>query len=671
MLGRGKGARACAAVLAVAACAATAALGSASVARGSAADRGAPLKDKWTRHARTYQNGRKDVTVVYGSPVNYRDSSGEWQPIDDTLVPSAAAGYAYENRADAYKVRFPADLSSEPVQLQLGNDSIGFALRGAHGHGAVHGPTARFAGALPQTDVSYTATGAGARELLTLNSPDAPRSFTYDLQLGGGVKAEQLGPRVVAFVKANRPVAYFVAPAMRDAAGATSSALTVSLAGDSVTVTPDRAWLDSAARAYPVTVDPDVLIFEGAAQDTYIESGAPDSYFAGDPLLRVGYDGTQAIRGLLNYDLDVNLPYGVTVDNAQLALYLESATSSAATPVSVYSVLDPWSYVTWQRYEWSYQHNAPLLWNTPGGDVDGAAVSTATVAPTPGATTTWDVTQLVQREVSGLTSPYGFLLKQDGEATSQALGFASSYSYDGNPQPTLTVTWEQPNTTGPAASIVTGSGEMFGSVPVGTTTPTQEVDIQNNGAAPLTVSSLALAGANPGDFKIVSTTCTSAPIPQWGFCKITLSATPTAAGNRWGTLVIADNAPTSPEHVALQVNATAAAPAPPAAAASVTPASLSFGSVRVGVTSATQWVTVQSTGGATLSISKVARTGTNPGDFSTVSDSCSGKHLAPGASCTIGVRAKPKAKGLRTATLRIADNDPSGGQSVSLSVTGY
>ena len=175
MLGRGKGARACAAVLAVAACAATAALGSASVARGSAADRGAPLKDKWTRHARTYQNGRKDVTVVYGSPVNYRDSSGEWQPIDDTLVPSAAAGYAYENRADAYKVRFPADLSSEPVQLQLGNDSIGFALRGAHGHGAVHGPTARFAGALPQTDVSYTATGAGARELPTLNSPDAPR----------------------------------------------------------------------------------------------------------------------------------------------------------------------------------------------------------------------------------------------------------------------------------------------------------------------------------------------------------------------------------------------------------------------------------------------------------------------------------------------------------------
>ena len=256
-----------------------------------------------------------------------------------------------------------------------------------------------------------------------------------------------------------------------------------------------------------MTVDPDMYTW-GAAQDTYIESGAPDGYFAGDPLLRVGYDGAQAIRGLLNYNLDVNLPASATVDSAQLALHLDSATTSASTAVSIHDVMDPWSYVTWQRYEWSYQHNAPLLWNTPGGDLDTSLSSTAAVAATPGTTTTWDVTQLVQKEVSGLTPPYGFELSQDGESTNQVLGFTSTYATDGNPQPTLTVTWEEPSRAGADAEIVTGSGDWFGTTPVGTTTPTQEIDIQNDGDAPLTFDSLALAGTSPGDFRIESTTCT-------------------------------------------------------------------------------------------------------------------------------------------------------------------
>jgi len=165
------------------------------------------VKGKWTRHARTYADGGKNVTVVYDGPVNYRDSSGEWQPIDDTLVPSGEPGYAYENKADGYTVRFPADLSNDPIRLQLdgqmGGGSIGFSLRGAHGPGRAHGASDTFAGALPHTDVSYTATALGARELLTLDSPAAPQSFRYDLALGHGVKAEQLGPRAVALLKAD------------------------------------------------------------------------------------------------------------------------------------------------------------------------------------------------------------------------------------------------------------------------------------------------------------------------------------------------------------------------------------------------------------------------------------------------------------------------------------
>src|SRR5207302_767104 len=162
-------------------------------------------------------------------------------------------------KADAYTLRLPADLSA-PVAFEEGGQSVALALRGAHGRGVAEGRTDRFANALPQTDVAYTATSVGAREPLTLASPSAPQSFTY------------------------------------------------------------------------------------------IPSGSPDTFVGGDPLLRVGSDGTQSIRGLLNFQLDTALPSGSVVDNAQLVLYLESESSTAPASVSVYGVTDPWNDATWNQY---------------------------------------------------------------------------------------------------------------------------------------------------------------------------------------------------------------------------------------------------------------------------------------------------------------------------------
>ena len=165
-----------------------------------------------------------------------------------------------------------------------------------------------------------------------------------------------------------------------------------------------------------MTVDPDVLTMNGANQDTYIESGSPDTFIGGDPLLRVGWDGTQTARGLLNFQLDTMFPTGSVIDDAQLALYLESESSGAPAPVSIYGVSDPWIDATWNQYDWDYQSRAPLPWNTPGGDYAPAPVSSlASVGGTTGASYTWDVTQLTQDEVDGALPPYGFLLKQQDE----------------------------------------------------------------------------------------------------------------------------------------------------------------------------------------------------------------------------------------------------------------
>src|SRR5204862_5682158 len=56
-------------------------------------------------------------------------------------------------------------------------------------------------------------------------------------------------------------------------------------------------------------------------------------------------------------------------------------------------------------------------------------------------------------------------------------------------------------TTAPAATLA-ASGLGFGAAQTGTTTAGQATPTKNTGNAPLTISSIALAGADPGEFTL-------------------------------------------------------------------------------------------------------------------------------------------------------------------------
>jgi hypothetical protein len=105
----------------------------------------------------------------------------------------------------------------------------------------------------------------------------------------------------------------------------------------------------------------------------------------------------------------------------------------------------------------------------------------------------------------------------------------------------------------------------------------------------------------------------------------------------------------------------------PAATAS---APLAFGGQSVLTSGAAQSVTLTNSGTVTLNVAMARRGGINPDDFQETSDGCSGTVLAPGASCTVGVRLVPNAAGARTASLLFDDNAASSPQTVGLSGTG-
>src|SRR5262249_2862453 len=101
---------------------------------------------------------------------------------------------------------------------------------------------------------------------------------------------------------------------------------------------------------------------------------------------------------------------------------------------------------------------------------------------------------------------------------------------------------------------------------------------------------------------------------------------------------------------------------------SLSPTSLGFGNQNVGTTSAAQTISLTNTGTAALTISSIAISGTNAGDFAQTNN-CSAT-LNVNTSCTISVTFTPSATGTRTASVIVTDNAAGSPQSVALGGAG-
>jgi probable HAF family extracellular repeat protein len=197
----------------------------------------------------------------------------------------------------------------------------------------------------------------------------------------------------------------------------------------------------------------------------------------------------------------------------------------------------------------------------------------------------------------------------------------------------------------------------FSTQAVGTTSGAKTATLKNTGTTSLTITAIAIVGINAGDFRQTHN-CGSA-LAAGASCSISLTFRPTASGTRAAAVSVSDNAPGSPEHVALGGVGTTA---------ELSPTSLSFGTVAIGTTSPAKTVTLTNVGATALTISGIAMTGADAGDFAQTHN-C-GTSLAAGASCSISVLFKPTASGARSAALSVTDNAGGSPQHVALGGTG-
>lgn len=210
---------------------------------------------------------------------------------------------------------------------------------------------------------------------------------------------------------------------------------------------------------------------------------------------------------------------------------------------------------------------------------------------------------------------------------------------------------------------LTPSEVDFGDVRVDQTSGVQGVTIENTGSAPLEIDPLVLGGTQSSDFALQSDTCSTQTLAPGATCLFEVSVTPAATGSRSAEVVVASNAPSSPDPVPLSANGIESA-------VGFAPATVDFGDARVGQTSTAQTLTVENTGSASLNLGTLALSGAGASELSIMSDDCSSQELAPAATCDVELTVTPDDAGAIVADLAVPSDAPTSPDLVSLHANG-
>jgi sugar lactone lactonase YvrE len=225
-------------------------------------------------------------------------------------------------------------------------------------------------------------------------------------------------------------------------------------------------------------------------------------------------------------------------------------------------------------------------------------------------------------------------------------GIVSIPSEAGNTSATLSGTGIAPTAT------LTPASYNFGDVTVGSTSSQLVLTFTNTSGATLHPGNAS--GTLPGlqFLATAATTCTGSAgstvvaLAPGASCNLAVEFAPTTAETQTGVVSIPSEAGTT----SASITGTGVAPAPPP---TVSPATLSFGNVTVGATSAAQTVTITNPATFALTLTSI---GLNGSGFSIqpAGTTCkSGPAIAAGASCTLSVIFTPAVAGAVSGSLTI------------------
>ena len=319
-----------------------------------------------------------------------------------------------------------------------------------------------------------------------------------------------------------------------------------------------------------------------------------------------------------------------------------------------------------------------VVTNSAGNATSNAATLTVNAAPVAPTITTQPANQTVTAGqtatftvVAAGTAPLGYQWQKNGVniagATSASYTTPATTTSDSGSTFAVVVNNTAGTVTSATATLtvnaapvpgiqVSSSSINFGNDVVGSNT-SQVLIITNTGTASLTITQVTETGS------AFSVSGFSLPlnVSVGQQTTVTVAFQPTAVGATSGNISIASNAPNSPTSVGLTGTGIAAT-----FTLSINPASLSFGNVTTGTSSASQNVTITNTGNSSVTISQITLSGSG---YSMTGGSAP-VTLSPLQNLNLSVQFSPVAAGSVSGSISIVSNASGSPATVSLAGTG-
>jgi RHS repeat-associated protein len=432
-------------------------------------------------------------TRTYPAPVNYRDSEGNWQPINEDLQEGDTSALA--NGQNSFDLALPEQLGAGAVRVSTEDGWISSELLGADTAAAeVESNSASYEAADGDLEFQLASLANGLKEDILLADRSQPSKFSYLLKSSAGLTPQRAEDGSIVFGDAKGERVFVLpAPIMLDSRPglpAISDGIAYDLAERGagewlLTIEADREWIESPDRVMPIRLDPSLTIPTPSLDCDYLLYNTSTSVnvgcgSTGFNKLRAQYKPAykEAVqereRSVLKFDTS-SIPSGAIVSEATVGLFAPYE-PLAISGIELRRATQSWdANVTWTKA------NATTSWTSAGGtfNAEGSEILTSERKELEG---WWNFSKglapIVQGWVSGTMSNQGLLIKLRSEegcvppaCTNSWATFNSSAATDATKRPYLSVVYGlKPSATTEAATSV------------GETTATLKGQVNPNGA---------------------------------------------------------------------------------------------------------------------------------------------------------------------------------------------
>ncbi|MEP6468151.1 MAG: DNRLRE domain-containing protein [Chloroflexota bacterium] len=389
------------------------------------------------------------VTTVAASPLHFPDEAGRWEVIDSGIVASDKAGYAWQNAANGFQAHFRRDLVGGFVTIESEGRRASLSLIGAAGkRGTSDGEVIAYRSILAGVDIDYAMTADGVKETLVLRDANAPSSFRFLMTVPkGGLVPELLGDGSWALwaPDLDEPLFVLTRPFAEDADGdgmdgqSENAKIEITeVAGQlAIDLSVDPEWLSAPGRAFPVRLDPTLVIGPPTSNLSFRSSCGGCSPTAGGRR-NVGGNSTTAWVQTLRFNIG-DIPAGATITSAELGVYFDrvcisSGCGGTSHLLNVHRMTSDWDYAnsTYSTLTWA---------GTPLAGYTLPAPGSGETAP-PAQWMTWGVTTTVNDWFLGTQPNHGFMVRRSPQAlNTNGPSTQGNTSTDDSIEPRLIVTW--------------------------------------------------------------------------------------------------------------------------------------------------------------------------------------------------------------------------------------